>query len=149
MDPASLALGALPLIMQLIQTTKSIRDLTLAYKSAEIELKSLFNKLDYIETICGSLKELLPGLEGECLSLGPSGVSLFNSLYRIIFACYEKVSQIHQILVVICAKPKPSRNPLKTIGSRFLRHRDQVHACTDELDGLLSLLQLQITTMTL
>lgn len=149
MDPASLAIGVIPLVIQLVQTAKSIRDLATVYKSAETQLKSLLNKLDYIETICSCLNELLPGLEDDCRSGEPSAKTLFSSLYRIISACYEKAACIHRILVIIYAKQKPSRNPLKTIGSRLLRYRDQVQDCTDELDGLLSLLQLQIPSVTL
>lgn len=148
MDPASLALGAIPLVIQLTQTIKSIRDVAAAYKSAETELKRLFDRLDYVEIICRSLKELLPGLEDESLLRESSRTTLFNSLYHIISACYDRVLQIHRILVV-CAKQKTTRNPLKTIGSRFLRHKSQVDACTDHLDGLLCLLQLQITLVTL
>lgn len=148
MDPASLALGAIPLVIQLTQTIKSIKDLAAAYKSAETELKRLFDRLDYVEIICRSLEELLPGLEVECLLQESSKITLFNSLYHIISACYDRVLYIHRILS-ICAQQKTTRNPLKTIGSRFLRHKNQVQACTDQLDGLLSLLQLQITLVNL
>ncbi|KLO97222.1 uncharacterized protein LW93_3195 [Fusarium fujikuroi] len=142
MDPASLSFGIVSLAMQLVQTAKAVKEHIAAYKSAAKELESLADKLDDIETICCSLEIILSDGTQNSSSLE---VNLLNKLSRIIQQCLSQVSDIHSILDTISRMQKNTRNPLKTIGALFLRHRDQIRFATNGLDRCLSSLQLHMT----
>ncbi|SCV49314.1 uncharacterized protein FFB14_10825 [Fusarium fujikuroi] len=142
MDPASLSFGIVSLAMQLVQTAKAVKEHIAAYKSAAKELESLADKLDDIETICCSLEIILSDGTQNSSSLE---VNLLKKLSRIIQQCLSQVSDIHSILDTISRMQKNTRNPLKTIGPLFLRHRDQIRFATNGLDRCLSSLQLHMT----
>ncbi|KAF4973089.1 hypothetical protein FSARC_520 [Fusarium sarcochroum] len=143
MDPASLALGVVSLAMQLVQTTEAIKNLISAYKSAAKELETLSNKLDDVETICYSLEVVLANVESPTHK--PWEVNLLKRLHRIILECYEKTSEIHNVISKISSKHKKGRNPLRTMGSLFLHYRNDIRICTEGLDRSLSSLQLHMT----
>ncbi|VTT80086.1 unnamed protein product [Fusarium fujikuroi] len=128
--------------MQLVQTAKAVKEHIAAYKSAAKELESLADKLDDIETICCSLEIILSDGTQNSSSLE---VNLLKKLNRIIQQCLSQVSDIHSILDTISRMQKNTRNPLKTIGALFLRHRDQIRFATNGLDRCLSSLQLHMT----
>ncbi|KAF5251164.1 hypothetical protein FANTH_3708 [Fusarium anthophilum] len=142
MDPASLSFGIVSLAMQLVQTAKAVNEFIAHYKSAAKELESLADKLDDIETICCSLEIILSDRIQRFTTLE---VNLLKKLSRIIQQCLSKVSDIHSILDTISRMQKNTRNPLKTVGVLFLRHKDQIRLATIGLDRCLSSLQLHIT----
>ncbi|CVL03954.1 uncharacterized protein FMAN_14911 [Fusarium mangiferae] len=142
MDPASLSFGIVSLAMQLVQTAKAVKEYIATYKSASQELESLADKLDDIETICCSLEIVL---SDGTQSFSTLEVNLLKKLSRIIQQCLSKVSDIHSILDTISRMQKNTRNPLKTVGALFLRHKDQIRHATNGLDRCLSSLQLHMT----
>ncbi|KAF5549334.1 hypothetical protein FMEXI_4321 [Fusarium mexicanum] len=142
MDPASLSFGIVSLAMQLVQTAKAVKEFIATYKSAAKELESLADKLDDIETICYSLEIILSDRIQRFTTLE---VKLLKKLSRIIQQCLSKVSDIHSILDTISRMQKNTRNPLKTVGALFLRHKDQIRLATIGLDRCLSSLQLHMT----
>ncbi|KAL5592293.1 hypothetical protein FOBRF1_013319 [Fusarium oxysporum] len=143
MDPASFAFGVVSLAMQLVQTTRAIKDLISAYKSAAKELENLSNKLDDIETVCYSLEAVLSDVDNPAQK--PWETTLLNKLHRIIRECYDKVMEIHTLINKISSRQQKGRNPLRTTGLLFLQYRDDIRVCTDGLDRSLSSLQLQMT----
>ncbi|KAF4500435.1 hypothetical protein FAGAP_3361 [Fusarium agapanthi] len=142
MDPASLSFGIVSLAMQLVQTAKAVKEFIADYKSAAKELESLADKLDDIETICCSLEIILSDRMQRFTTLE---VNLLKKLSRIIQQCLSKVSDIHSILDTISRMQKNTRNPLKTVGALFLRHKDQIRLVTNGLGRCLSSLQLHMT----
>ncbi|KAJ3543941.1 hypothetical protein NM208_g3311 [Fusarium decemcellulare] len=141
MDPASLTFGVVSLAMQLMQTTAAIKKLIAAYKSAAKELSALSDKLDDVEIVCSSLEMVLDNFDGAKNSFE---IALLNKLHKVISDCHTKVSKIYELLSKIMHSQKQS--PLRTIGALFLKYREQINRCIDDLDRSLSSLQLHMTT---
>ncbi|KAJ3546671.1 hypothetical protein NM208_g1779 [Fusarium decemcellulare] len=143
MDPASLAFGVVSVAIQLMETTAAVKKLIAAYKSAATELEALSCKLDDIETVCHSLQMVLDDFDD---TKKPSEIALLKKLHKAIGDCYDKVSGVHDAISMIMSSYNQKTTPFRTLGARFLRHREQIRLCSADLDRSLSSLQLHMTT---
>lgn len=60
MDPASLALGVVPLAANIVQTSLFIRQTISTYKSASAEISTILHKMDMISGICDQIQRAGP-----------------------------------------------------------------------------------------
>ncbi|KAF5644416.1 hypothetical protein F25303_6014 [Fusarium sp. NRRL 25303] len=147
MEPISLAFEITALSMQLVGMVKTIKGLVTAYSSAAQELEQLCLKLDDIETTCNCLGAALSQANG--LTRIPELLPVLNKLKGSIQDCYDKVSMVNRIIAKVYAKAESNRNPLRTMGSSFLRYRSQLATCIGNLDDSRSTLNSNMNLMSL
>lgn len=57
MEPVSLAIGVVPLAITIIKLSSTIRDKVSIYKSADSDIETIIEKLDFVVGICQHLEE--------------------------------------------------------------------------------------------
>ncbi|CEI61404.1 unnamed protein product [Fusarium venenatum] len=125
MDPLSLAVNIVPLSEQLIKTIKTIKKLIATYKSAA-------NKLSHVKVVCESIGAVL---STACLSDSHfSSSRLPSSLYEMIHDCYEKVTDIHNIIQSVTEKRDKGGGLFSNEGLLFLQNKEKIMAGVKNLD---------------
>ncbi|KLO97221.1 Uncharacterized protein LW93_3194 [Fusarium fujikuroi] len=147
MEPISLAFEITSLSMQLVGMVKTIKGLVTAYNSAAQELEELCLKLEDIEITCNCLGAALSQANG--LTRIPELPPLLKRVKGSIQDCYDKVSKVNQVIAKVYAKVESNRNPLRTMGSSFLRYRSQLATCVGSLDDSRSTLNYNMNLMSL
>ena len=106
MEPASLALGVLPLIVPL---TVKILKKRQVYRSASKDLKSILEKIELIGLICGRIEDDFksPGSYYE-------GAILSQALKK----CYDTVSSVHDTLESVNGSKEGRRRSLQYVFSK-------------------------------
>ncbi|SCN64736.1 uncharacterized protein FFB20_00953 [Fusarium fujikuroi] len=147
MEPISLAFEITSLSMQLVGMVKTIKGLVTAYNSAAQELEELCLKLEDIEITCNCLGAALSQANG--LTRIPELPPLLKRVKGSIQDCYDKVSKVNQVIAKVYAKVESNLNPLRTMGSSFLRYRSQLATCVGSLDDSRSTLNYNMNLMSL
>ncbi|KAI7767332.1 hypothetical protein LZL87_013081 [Fusarium oxysporum] len=147
MEPLSLALGIIPLSIQLVNTITTIKNLVNAYRSAAKELDDLCHKLDKLEAVCKPLCIVLSETSGSSFTSGQS--LLFNNHRCTVKEGYIEVFDVYQAIRKISTKLNKSRNPLISTGFLLLNQRRQLASCVDSLDGSLDFLDLSLSAFLL
>lgn len=145
MEPVSLAVGVVPLAMNIVQMIASIREKVSTYKSAHKEIKAILDKTARISLICRSLEVDLDGYDSNTRPLPGSGL---KCLREILADCYSSVTNVHETLSKIVTDGPRNKVLLNPVSTQYLMKKGKIDKCLTDLDSSLSMLDLYMASST-
>ncbi|KAF5636718.1 uncharacterized protein FTJAE_5914 [Fusarium tjaetaba] len=121
MEPISMAIGIVPLSMQLVKTIITIKELVNDHRSAAKELDHICRKLDKLEDVCKLLNIALSEASGSSFTIGQS--VMFDNLQCTIKECCVEVSHVYQEITKISRNLSKTRSPFRSTGYILLNYR--------------------------
>jgi hypothetical protein len=141
MEPVSLAVGVVPLALNIVQLSSTIREHIALFKSAPDDIKAIIEKTDMIGDICRSLELNIP----DCDSAKPSLLSDDSKrLLELLDQCYASIKNVHDSLKKVMDKGQKRK-----VATQYLFNKSKIDKAERDLDKSLSMLQLYMATNTL
>jgi len=135
MDPASLALGAIPIAIAIIDGSCRIRRTFRLLKSVPSDIYRLSEKLEIIEGQCNSVRHVLERLPGgsstRSTSIPGTQTAITKSLSRIA----GRVEKIESVLAYFTESLSDDGAFGKRDSIKFLLKKDRIDELIRELDG--------------
>lgn len=109
MDPASLAIGVLPLVINIAEAASAVRHKRSDYKSAPADIQNILDKTELIGRVCSRLAIDLRS---------PTSRYETSIIEQALQKCYSSVSKVHGDLEMVSRHKQGRRRSMQYVFSK-------------------------------
>jgi len=129
MEPVGLAIGAIPLVLTIVNTSSRIRKTVATYKAASIEIERLAERLELVESQCNAVRQALLRLPSRRDNTSPPNDGLDSSyIARALHRAASRMDSIENVIATLmpCKGESTSRGLVRKMSLQYLSKKERI-----------------------